>query len=80
MYPALKKYSDPLYIYSNQYWMGDFPIIRLAEIYLIAAEAALRYNNDEAKALGYVNVIRERAAFPGREAEMRISSLGANPL
>ncbi|MDE7381519.1 MAG: RagB/SusD family nutrient uptake outer membrane protein [Muribaculaceae bacterium] len=42
----------------------DLPVIRLAEIYLTAAEAALRSNGavgDTDKALAYVNYIRERA-------------------
>ncbi len=41
----------------------DFPVIRLAEIYLIYAEAVLRggTGGDEATALTYINKIRERA-------------------
>ena len=50
--------------------MGDFAIIRLGEVYLIAAEAALLYNQDKATALSYVNDIRKRAALKGRENEM----------
>lgn len=39
----------------------DYPMIRLAEIYLSAAEAALNGAADQATALKYVNYIRERA-------------------
>lgn len=39
----------------------DYAMIRLAEIYLSAAEAALNGGGDAAKALKYVNYIRERA-------------------
>lgn len=41
----------------------DYPIIRLAEIYLTAAEAYLRGNGvgNQADALKYVNYVRERA-------------------
>lgn len=39
----------------------DYPMIRLAEIYLSAAEAALNGGGDQATALKYVNYIRERA-------------------
>jgi hypothetical protein len=70
MFPAFKKYSGKYFAYTNQYWMGDIAIIRLSEIYLIAAEAALLYNNDAGKAAQYVNVIRKRAALTSRENEM----------
>lgn len=53
--------------------MGDVPILRLGDVYLIAAEAALRYNDDQATAAGYVNTIRERAAISTRAAEMTLA-------
>lgn len=47
---------------ANTFPDTDYPIIRLAEIYLSAAEAHLRGNvGDKATALKYVNYIRERA-------------------
>ncbi|WP_443936768.1 RagB/SusD family nutrient uptake outer membrane protein [Pedobacter sp. MW01-1-1] len=70
IFPAFKKFSGKYYSYTNQYWMGDFPIIRLSEVYLIAAEAALLTNGDATKAAQYVNVIRKRAAITSRETEM----------
>ena len=42
---------------------GDYAVIRLAEIYLSAAEAILNGGGDKAKALEYVNYIRERAGL-----------------
>ena len=40
----------------------DFPLFRLAELYLNYAEAAIRDASvDQAKALGYLNKVRERA-------------------
>lgn len=41
----------------------DFPVFRLADVYLMYAEAVLRggTGGDPATALGYVNAIRERA-------------------
>ena len=51
--------ADPLGI--------DYAMIRLAEIYLSAAEAALNGGGDRAKALTYVNYIRERAGMPAYE-------------
>jgi hypothetical protein len=39
----------------------DFPMFRLADAYLIYAEAALRGGGDRAQALTYVNALRQRA-------------------
>jgi hypothetical protein len=75
IYPSLKKFSAREYIDDRQQWLGDIPIIRLGEVYLIAAEAALLYNNDQATALKYVNDIRKRAAVTGRQNEMVLSSV-----
>ncbi|MBW4891876.1 RagB/SusD family nutrient uptake outer membrane protein [Mucilaginibacter sp. HMF5004] len=70
IFPALRKFSGKFYSQTNQQWLGDFGILRLGETYLIAAEAALLLNNDQAKAVGYVNTIRKRAALTTRESEM----------
>lgn len=43
----------------------DFPMLRLADMMLVYAEAATRGNADRATALGYVNQIRERAFRTG---------------
>ena len=43
IYPAFRKFSSKQFSYTNQYWLGDIPIIRLGDIYLVAAEAALLY-------------------------------------
>ena len=47
---------------NNDIWAGPYNVrlIRLAEIYLIAAEAAIMVN-DQTKALTYINTIRTRA-------------------
>jgi hypothetical protein len=44
---------------------GDFPMMRLAEIYLIHAEASLRAGTLDATSLGYLNALRVRAGLPG---------------
>lgn len=46
-------------------------VIRLAELYLIAAEAEL-FLNDNASGTSYINEVRRRAAIPGKEAAMEI--------
>lgn len=45
----------------------DYPLIRLADVYLFAAEAALQGSGDKAKALEYVNAVRERARNSARK-------------
>jgi hypothetical protein len=70
IYPSLKKFSCKEYVDDRQQWLGDIPIIRLGEVYLIAAEAALLQNNNQATALKYVNEIRKRAAVTGRQNEI----------
>ncbi|MEA1876001.1 MAG: RagB/SusD family nutrient uptake outer membrane protein [Bacteroidota bacterium] len=39
----------------------DFPLFRLADFYLMYAEAAIQTGNNTAKALDYVNLVRTRA-------------------
>ncbi len=73
IYPSLKKFSCFKYCYTEQYNMMDYPILRLGDIYLVAAEAALLYNNDKKTALKYVNAIRQRAAVTGRQDEMKVT-------
>jgi SusD family. len=73
VYPSFRKFSSPEYVYDRQYWMGDIGILRLGEIYLIAAEAALRLN-DQNTAAGYVNDIRKRAAILPRQNEMVVAN------
>ncbi len=77
-YPSLLKYMDPLRPSVNATeGRRDFPVIRLAEMYLVAAEAAMQQGkNDEAA--NYINVIRTRAAMPGKETEMQVSSADIN--
>ncbi len=71
-YPSLLKFLDPLRPSINETrGRRDFPVIRLAEMYLIATEAAWRQNKN-AEAAAYVNVLRERAALPGREGDMQV--------
>lgn len=73
IFPAFRKFSSKMWVYTNQYWMGDIPIVRLGDIYLVAAEAALLYNNDLQKAAGFINILRKRAAITSRESELVIS-------
>lgn len=73
-FPTLKKYLDPLRTSVNATdGRRDFIVLRLAEMYLIAGEAAFRQSN-LVKAAEYVNVVRTRAALPGKVAEMQVKT------
>ncbi len=78
IYPNLTKHMDPLRTSVNATdGRRDFPVIRLAEMYLIAGEAAWRQNKPEVAAT-YINVIRTRAAIAGKEAMMQITANDVN--
>jgi hypothetical protein len=51
----------------------DFMVARLAETYLIAAEALYKVGNID-EAVQHINAVRRRAAIPGKELEMEITA------
>lgn len=53
--------KDGLPEQTQEFTSTDFPIIRLADVYLMAAECALRGQGDKTKGLQYVNYMRKRA-------------------
>lgn len=65
LFPALQKFNhnfDGGWLGGNfQQKLGNIMIMRMAEVYLIAAEATLRSGGDGAAAAGYLNVLRKRA-------------------
>ncbi len=55
---------------------NDFPIFRLADIYLMKAETMLRQGKSASEAVEYVNPIRERASVdPWTGADLTLESL-----
>jgi len=63
---------------ATKYWSDiDFPVFRLAEMYLIYAEAVLRggTGGDQTTALGYINQIRQRAHSGNTSANITAGSL-----
>lgn len=73
-YVVLKKYMDPFRESSGaETGFQDVIVMRLAELYLIAAEAEHQLGNNNAAA-EYINVLRTRAAYDGYEEEMQIAA------
>ncbi|MFD1772001.1 RagB/SusD family nutrient uptake outer membrane protein [Sphingobacterium suaedae] len=79
-FPALTKYDDPdLPEVGSQVGSKDVIVMRLAEMYLIAAEAEIMMSSgDKTKATALVNVLRQRAAQPGKEADMLVKETDLN--
>lgn len=57
----VKKYMDPNSVSST--FANNVPILRLADVYLIAAEAEARQNSASSLAYGYINTVRTRAGL-----------------
>lgn len=73
LFPALKKHMDPGRVDRTQFEGGrDYIAMRLADTYLMLAEAQLMQGK-VSEATDNINVVRRRAAFPGKESEMEIS-------
>ncbi len=70
-FPSFKKYRNFKYVYTNQYSMMDIPIIRLTDIYLIAAEAAIT-KGSPAEGLQYLNAVRRHAALAEDASAMEV--------
>lgn len=69
----LSKFMDPTRSSINeQVSARDVFVIRLPEMYLIAAEAAFKLNKLQ-EAADNINVIRERAALPGQQSAMKVT-------
>lgn len=73
LFPAIKKQMDPGRVDRTQFEGGrDYIAMRLADTYLLLAEAQFRQGKLDLAA-NNINAVRRRAAFPGKEAEMEIS-------
>ena len=84
LYPSLKKYDDNKRVGVSDYSGRPTPVARLAETYLLAAEAAIQ-GGKASNALPLINTIRVRAAYrPGlapsdlaaRQAQMLMKNTG----
>lgn len=73
LFPALKKQKDPGRVDRTQFEGGrDYISMRLADTYLLLAEAQFRQGKTDL-ATQNINRVRRRAAFPGNEAAMEIA-------
>ena len=73
----MSKFMDPTRLSANQEWSArDGFVIRIAEMYLIAAEALM--NSAPTEALKYMNDLRKKRAIPGKEADMEVAAKDLN--
>lgn len=75
-YIEMHKFADPLAVYNQDWSQRDAFVIRIAEMYLIAAEALLHSNPDGA--VGYINTLRQKRALPGKEEAMKVTAAQLN--
>lgn len=74
VFPALTKHQDPTRSSTNlEEGQRDFPVYRIADTYLMVAEALIKQGK-AAEAVPFVNAVRERAARPGQQAAMRVAA------
>ncbi len=73
-YVSLKKFDDPTRpTLQEEQSARDAYVIRLADMYLIAAEAEFKQGNAP-KAAELINKVRVRAAIAGKEKQMEVSA------
>lgn len=72
-FPTMNKYDSPTRTSVNGFSIRPNIIYRLAETYLIAAEAYF-YLGNLTQARDYINVVRRRAAATGKTTQMEIST------
>ena len=74
LFPTIAKFFDPKRpTIQHEQGSRDWFLMRLADAYLLRAEARF-HNNNNAGAAADINVVRTRAAKPGKVAEMQITA------
>lgn len=78
-YPSLRKFRDPNRLLNSDAGTANVIVMRLAEMYLIAAEASMKLNVTTAgqTPADYINVLRTRAAIKtpvNRTADMQVTN------
>lgn len=78
IFPALRKHLDGGRVDRTQFEGGrDYIAFRLADTYLMLGEAQWRQGKN-AEAAANFNIVRRRAAFPGRQSSMEIKPEDVN--
>ncbi len=77
IYPGFMKYQDQNKATANDPGNRSFPVAKLSELYLLAAEAAMQTGNTTLAAQ-YVNVLRTRAAYRPTLNAAQIATNAAN--
>ncbi|MEO8564219.1 MAG: RagB/SusD family nutrient uptake outer membrane protein [bacterium] len=78
MFPTLNKFLDPTRTSTNEErGQRDLVLMRLANTYLMLAEALMR-DGKPAQAVVYVNKVRERGAVAGQAAAMDVTAADLN--
>ena len=72
--PSLKKFSCVKYLHSNQECEQDIAIIRLTDIYLTAAEAAVISGQHQTEGLELLNAVRRHAALSTNANKMEVTA------
>jgi starch-binding outer membrane protein, SusD/RagB family len=76
VYPSLRKFQDilrPAAFPAATPGYNDVIVMRLAEMYMIAAEAEMKLGNNQAAA-DQINKLRERSAKPGQLANFMVTA------
>lgn len=76
--PSLKKFSCVKYLHSNQECEQDIAIIRLTDIYLMAAEAAVISGAHQSEGLACLNAVRRHAALSTNASKMEVGTEAMN--
>jgi starch-binding outer membrane protein, SusD/RagB family len=78
LFPTLTKFFDPLrQDMTYEFGSRDVFVHRLADTYLMLAEAQFRLGN-QAAAVEAINMVRVRAAAPGKTDAMKVTSVDFN--
>jgi len=82
-YLMFRKFEDtdskitlPQATFQDYFTYRDFPVFRISEMYLIAAEALMA--TDQPQAVSLVNTLRTARALPGKTANMQVAAVDLN--